>query len=131
MRQGNPKHAVKHGAGMKEKRQTVRTQAEFLRWAGIGPDLVEFVTEFIERPECFYSMSSVSGTFYESITLGKANRFENGGSWMFHGSTITPLSRMQGRIRRKSSGPTVKHRASRIDGNESDVLPRADVIILD
>lgn len=50
---------------------------------------------------------------------------------MFHESTITPLLRMQSRIRRKSAGPTVKHRASRIDGNEPDVLPRADVIILD
>jgi len=56
MRQGNPKHAVKHGEGMKEKRKAVRSKADFLRWAGIGPELVEFVTGFIERPECFYTM---------------------------------------------------------------------------
>ena len=31
---------------------------EIMRWAGIGPELVEFVMEFIEKPEILFSMSS-------------------------------------------------------------------------
>jgi hypothetical protein len=41
---------------MGEERRNARSKADFVRWAGIGPELAEFVTEFIEKPEIFYSM---------------------------------------------------------------------------
>jgi hypothetical protein len=36
--------------------KTVMSKVDFIRLAGIGPELAEFVTEFIERPEMFFSM---------------------------------------------------------------------------
>ncbi len=43
---------------MNEKRESVSTMADFIRWAGIGPELAEFVDTFIDQPEIFFSMSS-------------------------------------------------------------------------
>jgi len=43
---------------MNEKRESVSTRADFIRWAGIGPELAEFVDTFIDKPEIFFSMSS-------------------------------------------------------------------------
>ena len=43
---------------MNEERRSARFKADFVRLAGIGPELAEFVTEFIEKPEIFYSMPS-------------------------------------------------------------------------
>ena len=31
-------------------------RADFIRQSGIGPELAEFLTEFIDKPEIFYSM---------------------------------------------------------------------------
>ena len=42
---------------MNEERKSASSKAEFLRWAGIGPELADFLTEFVEKPEKFYSMS--------------------------------------------------------------------------
>ena len=47
---------VKHGEDMNEERKSARSKAEFLRLAGIGPEVVEFVTEFVERPQIFFSL---------------------------------------------------------------------------
>ena len=44
------------GEDMKEERKRARSKADFIRMAGIGPGLAEFVTEFIEKPENFISM---------------------------------------------------------------------------
>jgi hypothetical protein len=41
---------------MNGERKSARSKAEFIRLAGIGPELVEFVTEFAERPEIFFSL---------------------------------------------------------------------------
>ena len=41
---------------MNEERKSARSKADFIRLAGIGPELAEFVTEFVEKPEIFYSM---------------------------------------------------------------------------
>jgi len=41
---------------MNEDRNSARSKAEFIRLSGIGPELAEFVTEFIENPEKFFSM---------------------------------------------------------------------------
>lgn len=41
---------------MNEEKKSVRCRADFIRQSGIGPELAEFLTEFIEKPEIFYSM---------------------------------------------------------------------------
>jgi hypothetical protein len=41
---------------MNEEKKSVRCRADFIRQSGIGPELAEFLTEFIGRPEIFYSM---------------------------------------------------------------------------
>ena len=41
---------------MNEERKRARSKADFIRLAGIGPELAEFVTEFIEKPEIFHSI---------------------------------------------------------------------------
>jgi len=46
----------KHGEDMNEERKSARSKAEFIRLAGIGPELVEFVTEFVRRPAIFFSL---------------------------------------------------------------------------
>ena len=43
---------------MDEKRESVSTMADFIRWVGIDPELAEFVDTFIDQPEIFFSMSS-------------------------------------------------------------------------
>ncbi len=47
---------AKRGENMNEDRNSARSKAEFIRLSGIGPELAEFVTEFIENPEKFFSM---------------------------------------------------------------------------
>lgn len=42
---------------MNEDRKTARSKADFIRWVGIGPELAEFVTEFVEKPGAFMSIS--------------------------------------------------------------------------
>ena len=56
MRQRDMNYIAKHGENMNEERNSARSKADFIRLAGIGPELVEFVTEFIEKPERFFSM---------------------------------------------------------------------------
>ena len=36
--------------------KSVRSKADFIRLAGIGPELAEFLTEFVEKPDHFYSI---------------------------------------------------------------------------
>ena len=43
---------------MNEKRQSEITKGDFIRRAGIDPELAEFVDTFIDKPEIFFSMSS-------------------------------------------------------------------------
>ena len=47
---------AKASEDMNDQGKTVLSQVDFFRLAGIGPELAEFVTEFIERPEIFFSM---------------------------------------------------------------------------
>jgi hypothetical protein len=58
MRQRDMNCMTKQGENMNvnEERQFARSKADFFRLAGIGPELVEFVAEFIEKPENYYSM---------------------------------------------------------------------------
>jgi hypothetical protein len=56
MRQRDMNYMAKHGEDMNEERKSASSKADFIRLAGIGPELVEFVTEFIEKPEIFFSM---------------------------------------------------------------------------
>jgi hypothetical protein len=41
---------------MNEEKKGVRPRADFIRQSGIGAELAQFVTEFIEDPVIFYSM---------------------------------------------------------------------------
>jgi hypothetical protein len=47
---------AKRGEDISEERKSASSKADFLRLAGIGPEIVEFVTEFVERPEIFFSL---------------------------------------------------------------------------
>jgi hypothetical protein len=47
----------KRGEDMSEERKSASSKADFIELAGIGPELAEFVIEFIEKPETFFSMS--------------------------------------------------------------------------
>jgi hypothetical protein len=40
-----------------EEEKTALSKVDFIELAGIGPELAEFVTGFIKRPETFFSMS--------------------------------------------------------------------------
>ena len=40
---------------MNEEKKSVRCRADFIRQSGIGPELAEFLREFIDKPEIFYS----------------------------------------------------------------------------
>jgi hypothetical protein len=42
---------------MVEEGKTAMYRADFIGLTGIGPELAEFVTDFIEKPETFFSMS--------------------------------------------------------------------------
>jgi hypothetical protein len=57
MRQGDKSHMAKPDADTNDQEETVISEIDFMRLAGIGPELAEFVTEFIERPEILFSMS--------------------------------------------------------------------------
>jgi hypothetical protein len=47
----------KPGEELSDQGKTAMSRVDFIELAGIGPELAEFVTEFIERPETFFSMS--------------------------------------------------------------------------
>jgi hypothetical protein len=47
---------AKYGEDMHEEKKSAKCKADFLKMAGIKPELVQFVTEFIEKPENFISM---------------------------------------------------------------------------
>jgi len=57
MRQRDLKNKAKHGEDMNEERKSASSKADFIRLAGIGSELAEFVIEFIEKPEIFFSLS--------------------------------------------------------------------------
>jgi hypothetical protein len=50
-------YMAEHGNSMNEFRKSAKSKAEFLRLAGIGPELAEFVTDFVNQPEAFRLIS--------------------------------------------------------------------------
>jgi len=48
---------AKGGEDMNQEIKSASSKADFIRLAGFGPELAEFVIEFIERPEMLFSMS--------------------------------------------------------------------------
>jgi hypothetical protein len=46
----------KPGEDMNDQRKTAMAKLDFIGLAGIGPELAEFVTEFMEKPETFFSI---------------------------------------------------------------------------
>jgi hypothetical protein len=59
-------YLAKHGEDMNEERKSTKRKADSIRLSGIGPELAEFVTEFIEMPENF-----------SSLTFERRREFEN------------------------------------------------------
>jgi hypothetical protein len=47
----------KPGEGMNDQGRTAMSKVDFIGLAGIGPELAEFVNEFIKKPEIFFSVS--------------------------------------------------------------------------
>jgi hypothetical protein len=47
----------KPGEDMNEQGRTAMSKVDFIGLAGIGPELAEFVDEFIKKPEIFFSVS--------------------------------------------------------------------------
>jgi len=47
---------AKHGRYMNDERQSAGSKTDFIRLSGIGSELAEFVNDFVEKPEIFYSM---------------------------------------------------------------------------
>jgi hypothetical protein len=43
----------KNGRELNGERRSARSKADFIRWAGIGPELAEFVNAFIEDSGSF------------------------------------------------------------------------------
>jgi endonuclease III-like uncharacterized protein len=56
IRQKDVNDMAKHAENMNAERKSARSRADFIRLTGIGPELAEFVTEFIGKPEIFFSM---------------------------------------------------------------------------
>jgi hypothetical protein len=40
-----------------DKGTTAMSQTDFMGLSGFGPELAQFVTEFVEKPEMYFSMS--------------------------------------------------------------------------
>jgi hypothetical protein len=49
---------AKRGENVNEETENGGSKDEVMRGVGIGPELVAFVMEFIEKPEILFSMSS-------------------------------------------------------------------------
>ena len=47
---------AKHGEDMNEENRSAGSKFDFMRSAGIGTDLADFVIAFLEKPEIFFSM---------------------------------------------------------------------------
>jgi hypothetical protein len=47
---------VKHAEDMNEESRSAGSKSDFMRLAGIGTDLADFVIAFLEKPEIFFSM---------------------------------------------------------------------------
>ena len=45
-----------HAEDINDEKKSARSKADFIRLAGIGSELAEFLTEFVEKPDHFYSI---------------------------------------------------------------------------
>jgi hypothetical protein len=57
MQHGGKGNMAKLSENINGGNMTALSKVEFMRLAGIEPELADFVTEFIERPEIIFSMS--------------------------------------------------------------------------
>ena len=48
---------AKGGENMNQEIESASSKSDFMRLAGFGPELAEFVIEFVEKPEMLFSMS--------------------------------------------------------------------------
>jgi len=44
------------GQDINDGKKSAESRVDFIRLAGIGPELAEFLTEFVEKPDKFQSM---------------------------------------------------------------------------
>jgi hypothetical protein len=49
-------HMANRAEDKNDEIMSARCKSDFIRLAGIAPELAEFVTEFVEKPDIFYSM---------------------------------------------------------------------------
>ena len=56
MLQRGIRYMASRAEDMNGGKKSARSRADFIRLAGIGPELAEFLTEFVERPDRFYSI---------------------------------------------------------------------------
>jgi hypothetical protein len=68
---------TRRGEDMNEERKSACPKHEFMRLAGIGPELAEFVTEFIKKPEILFSMSLERGYEIENQMDAILSLFEH------------------------------------------------------
>jgi len=47
---------AKYSEDINDKKKIARSKADFIRLAGIGPELAEFLTEFVEKPDHYNSI---------------------------------------------------------------------------
>ena len=63
---------------MYEESKNFSSKDDFMRWAGIDPELVEFVMGFIEKPETFFSLSLERRREIENQMDAILSSFEHG-----------------------------------------------------
>jgi hypothetical protein len=49
-------YMANRGEDINDEKKSAESRADFIRLAGIGPELAEFLTEFVEKPDRFHSM---------------------------------------------------------------------------
>ena len=50
------KRMANRGQDINDGKKSAESRVDFIRLAGIGPELAEFLTEFVEKPDKFHSM---------------------------------------------------------------------------
>ena len=56
MLQRGIRYRASRAEDMNDEKKSARSRADFIRLASIGPELAEFLAEFVERPDRFYSI---------------------------------------------------------------------------
>jgi hypothetical protein len=71
-------NTVRNGEEMNEDSRSAGSKSDFMRLAGIGTELAEFVIDFMEKPEIFFSMSFERRNEIENQMDAILSSFEQG-----------------------------------------------------